>query len=332
MAAPRPSAGEALQRILQILPLAARRGGAALDELAAALEVPVERIVEDLAEVTAREYYRLPPLDIDILIEGDRVEVWTTGEFRRPVRLSPLEALTVALGLRILAEEAGGEREERRRELRALAHRLDHAIASAPSEPLAASYALDGGDASGQGLLALLKEAAAARRPCRLLYLKPGGEGPEVRLVHPYTLIFGSGNWYVVGRSEEAAEVRVFRIDRIAEARVLAGRFEIPDDFDPEAYVTGGAVYRADEEVEVSVRYSPKVARFVLERIAGRGAGDGADRSAPETRPDGSIVVRHRVADPLWVVRHVLSFGAEARILDPPEIVSLLEDRLDSMM
>ncbi len=76
---PQPSAGETLERILQILPVAAREGGATLAELAEAHEVSVERILADLAEVTARGDYQLPPLDVDILIVGDRVRVWTRG-------------------------------------------------------------------------------------------------------------------------------------------------------------------------------------------------------------------------------------------------------------
>lgn len=321
---PRPSAEETLERILQILPVAAREGGATLAELAEAHEVSVERILADLAEVTARGDYQLPPLDVDILIEGDRVTVWTTGEFRRPVKLSPLEALSLALGLRILADDAGKESgASRREELRALAGRLDRGLAATPAEEFAARYSLDGGDPSGDGLLALLRDAAAARRPCRLVYLKPAGAFPEERLVHPYALVFGSGRWYVLGWSEEPRDVRAFRVDRIAEARIAEGRFEVPAGFDPEEYVTGSTVYRASDEFEVAVRYSPKIARWILERPVA-----GGQAAAAGVQPDGSVVVRHRAADPAWVIRHVLAYGPEAEVLDPPEIRALVAERL----
>ncbi len=324
---PQPSAGETLERILQILPVAAREGGATLAELAEAHEVSVERILADLAEVTARGDYHLPPLDVDILIEGDRVTVWTTGEFRRPVKLSPLEALALALGLRILADDARAESgASRREELRALAGRLDRGLAATPAEDLAARYSLDGGDPSGDGLLALLRDAAAARRPCRLLYLKPAGAFPEERLVHPYALVFGSGRWYLLGWSEEPRDVRAFRVDRIAEARIAEGRFEVPAGFDPEEYVTGSTVYRANDEFEVAVRYSPKIARWILERAGAAGEADGT-----AVQPDGSVVVRHRVADPSWVLRHVLAYGPDAEVLDPPEIRALVAERLAAL-
>ncbi len=334
---PRPSAGETLERILQILPTAAREGGAALAEIAEAHEVTVERILADLAEVTARGDHLLPPLDVDILIEGDRVTVWTTGEFRRPVKLSPLEALALALGLRILADDGRKESgASRREELRALAGRLDRGLAQTPTEELAARYSLDGGDPSGDGLLALLRDAAAARRPCRLVYLKPAGAFPEERLVHPYALVFGSGRWYVLGWSEEPRDVRAFRVDRIAEARVAEGRFEVPAGFDPEEYVTESTVYRANDEFEVAVRYSPKIAKWILEGHDAAGAGgeaaveDEDPRDGAAVQPDGSVVVRHRVADPSWVLRHVLAYGPDAEVLGPPEIRALVAERLAS--
>ncbi|HJR52122.1 MAG TPA: protein pafC, partial [Gemmatimonadota bacterium] len=107
---PREPAERQLERVLHLLPLAARPDGASLAALAAELGVPETRLLKDIGEVTARADYLEPPVDIDILVEKDRITVWTTGEFRRPVRLSPREALALTLGLRLLAESAAAER------------------------------------------------------------------------------------------------------------------------------------------------------------------------------------------------------------------------------
>ena len=85
---PREPAERQLERVLHAIPLATRPGGASLDELSEELGVSAKRILADLEEVTARAYYLEAPVDIEISIETDRVTVWTTGEFRRPVRLS----------------------------------------------------------------------------------------------------------------------------------------------------------------------------------------------------------------------------------------------------
>jgi predicted DNA-binding transcriptional regulator YafY len=56
------------------------------------------------------------------------------------------------------------------------------------------------------------------------------------------------------------------------------------------------------------VRYSPRVARWPVER------------GEAEPQPDGGAVARRQVADELWLARHVLQYGTDAEVLDPPEL------------
>lgn len=313
---PREPAGRRLERVLAVLPLASREGGVALEELAEKLGVDEERILRDLGEVTARAFYRPPGeiIDIEITIERGRVRVWTTGEFRRPVALAPREALALTLGLRLLADEA---ETGRRDELRALARRLDERLAAVPAASVDAGFALEAGDPEGEGMLAVLRDAVRERERCRLVYLKGGAAAPEERTVNPYALVYAEGRWYALGRSERAGDVRAFRLDRILEVEPGGSRFEAPEAFDPGEYLEGGAVYRAEEEMEAVVRYSPRVARWIEERGIG------------EEGPGGGVVVRHRVADPRWLVRHVLGYGTEAEVLEPEELRELVADRLE---
>src|SRR5690606_36893454 len=101
-----------LNRVLYLLPVCFREDGATVDELAAALGVDPSIVLEDIQEVTTRAFY--PPAGsgdaLQVSMEGDRVRVWTTGDFRRPPRLSPRETLALGLGLRAVAAEASPER------------------------------------------------------------------------------------------------------------------------------------------------------------------------------------------------------------------------------
>jgi predicted DNA-binding transcriptional regulator YafY len=56
------------------------------------------------------------------------------------------------------------------------------------------------------------------------------------------------------------------------------------------------------------VRYSPRIARWIVERAV-----------PAERADDGSVVVRHRVADPRWIVRHVLQYAGEAVVEEPEQ-------------
>ncbi len=308
-----------LQRILEILPAAAREGGVCLQDLSESLGVPAERILQDLHEVTARAYYHPAGSaeDIQILIEGDRVTVWTTGEFRRPVKLLPREALALALGVRVLASDAG---EERRSELLEFVERLESVLATASTDRFLPSFSLDPVEGAGDELWALVFQAARGRRACRIVYLSSGASSPMERVVHPYVLAYAEGDWYVVGHCCLRGEVRRFRLDRVLDASLLKEAFQVPQAFEPADYLDRGRVYRADDEVEAVVRYSPHIARWILERGVG------------EEQPDGSVVAHHRVADPHWAVRHVLQYGRDAELLEPEELRGMVMEAVGRVL
>jgi proteasome accessory factor C len=309
MAATRTTAGEQLERVLYVISAASGEAGRSLAELAAALGVEPSQIHRDIEEVTARSFYHpggtVEPFDI--WFEGDHVKVFSRGEFKRPLRLSPLEALALGLGLRALAAGAAGS-DERREELLAFAERLERGVASTPPEELLKRFAVDDGTPGDGSVRAVLRRAAAERRRCRIAYLASGTTEPDERIICPYVLAYANGAWYVIAHCTKREGVRLFRLDRIVAAETVDGTFEVPPDFDADDYFTEGRVYRADEEIEAVVRYSPRIARWIRER------------GPVEELEDGSVAVRLRVADVHWLVRHVLEHGADAEVLEPAEL------------
>ena len=96
--------------------------------------------------------------------------------------------------------------------------------------------------------------------------------------------------------------------DRVLSAEPTGERFSVPEDFDPEAHVQGGRIFRADRKMDVTVRYYPAVGPWVAEKEVG------------QTSSDGSLRVACQVADPRWIVRHVLQYGPKAEVLEPEEV------------
>jgi proteasome accessory factor C len=302
------AAPDQLERILFLLPAATREGGMELDELARRLDVTRKDVIDDITAVTARAFYHPAGTgsELQIYMSEHRVSIWTTGEFRRPVRLSLPEAVCLGLALRG-ARSAGtptasddGEEDHR------LAG-LERILASAdPGDLLREMDATDlrpPGAAVRDTVIQGLREKTVVR----LSYCKPGDEVPSDRIVHPYALAHGEGQWYLLGHCEQSGEVRVFRFDRMADAFATGTPFPMPADFDPTEFIQGHRVYRAEEDAEATVRYSPRIARWIAERESG------------EWDAEGGLTVVHRVADPRWLVRHVLQYGPDACILTPPE-------------
>lgn len=330
---PRASRGTArdrFERILYLLPAASGEEGASLDELTRTLDVSRDVLLADVDEVTARAYYH--PAgggdDLQVFLEPDRLRVWTTGEFRRPPKLTPREALALGIGLRVLAGEAGPEQ---RTGLLDLARRLETDLASVPVEDFTPHFAIEemagepavGAGSSAHGpdpagadppeantpaLRGLLADAARDRHPCRFRYLKADADDLETRRLEPYVIVGATGRWYAIGRDPDRDAIRAFRLDRMLEVTVLDDTYEQADDFDLDTYLSGARVYRSRDPATARIRYAPQIARWVLER------GEGEEQS------DGSAVVEHEVADPDWAVRHVLQYGGEAELLGPDDL------------
>lgn len=332
---PDNTASAQLERILYILPAAAREGGAGLEELAAALDTDAATVLRDIQHVTAREYYH-PAGAVDkfsIMIDRSSVRVHAPQEFRRPVRLNAREALALGLGLRTLAADA---EPVRRREILALATRLEAELCAPDIETVhdlreaaPAFAARQRTDISWQtdsefetatddvefedyalafdddGFRSVVADAIELSRQCTIWYLKPGDVAPAYRTIAPYRLVYAEGKWYVAAFDTDREALRFFRLDRVLDA-------VLEDDAAPDlppvelaTFLVNGAPYMAGEDIEVAVRYSPRVARWI------------AERTPSYAEDDGSVVVRHRVADPRWIVRHVLQYGGEAVVDEP---------------
>ncbi len=300
------TAADQLERILYILPAASREGGAALDELAGTLGVSPRTLSADITDVVARAYYHPAESgsDIQVHLYSERVEVFTTGDFQRPVRLSLAEAACLGLALRgALATGPGTAGAEVSPTLTLLEEALAGADAAELLKELETADLRPGESGIRETVTCCLQEKEAVR----LRYFKPAGHAPESRTVRPYALAHAEGHWYLLAFCEASREVRVFRMDRILEAAPTGPRFEVPAEFDAGAFVQGSRVYRGGEETEVRVRYSPAIARWIAERVEG------------ERDPEGGLVVTHRVVDPAWIVRHVLQYGPDAVVLEPEE-------------
>lgn len=308
--AERIPAGQQLTRILQLLPEAARSGGASLSDLAKTTGATEADVVRDFEEVYTRAYYQPGGSidDVQIAIEAKSVSVWTTGEFRRPIRLGPEESIATALALRVLAAGSPAAAES----MLTLADRLETSLLDRRAVEDARHFGVHPEALTAGGPYEALAAGARERRTCRIGYLKSGAAEPESRLMDPYALVHAGGRWYVIAGCHRNAAVRVFRLDRILTAEEEDTPFEIPSDFDPASYIADGRVFHGNDLEMATVRYSARIARAIAE-------------AGPVTPlDDGSVVVSYAVADRQWLVRHLLEHGADAVVLDPPGIRDLV--------
>jgi proteasome accessory factor C len=169
-------------------------------------------------------------------------------------------------------------------------------------------------DAGTSAHLAALRTAVRDHRRVRLRYRAGAATASTVRDVSPYSLAFAEQMWYLVSTGDEG-ELRFFRLDRVEGVELLDDVFE-PNEEIAERARSAGRAFASDAAERMTVRYAPRIARWVAER-------EGKPLDA-----DGGLTLEHTVADEAWAIRHVLQYGSDAEILAPRRLREAIAEKL----
>lgn len=163
-----------------------------------------------------------------------------------------------------------------------------------------------------------MRGALRARKKVRLRYRSGSAKESSDRVICPYALIHSAGTWYVVAYCDTSEGMRFFRVDRVEEAEQLGEPFTIAADFDV-ARVVAERPFAGSPAKTMTVRYSPRIARWIREREGG------------ELDADGSLVREYPLGDIGWGVRHALQYGPDAEVLAPAELREEIVRRLEEI-
>jgi predicted DNA-binding transcriptional regulator YafY len=100
----------------------------------------------------------------------------------------------------------------------------------------------------------------------------------------------------------------------VAEVEITNFPFERPKDFDLSRHLAGSfGIYHGEGDLVARVRFRPAVARYVLE-----GRWHPSQKLTRE--PDGSVLGEFRLSATTELKAWVLSFGANAVVLEPDSL------------
>lgn len=156
-----------------------------------------------------------------------------------------------------------------------------------------------------------LRQCIIERHCLSLTYRTPGQEEESCRVIEPYALTFQWGLWYLVGFCHLREEMRTFRVDRIQQATALDQSFTMPRDFSVREYLARSLW--VEPKYQIAVELEASVATKARDLY-----GHWMDL---QEQPDGSTIARFGVNNLDWTTGWVLSYGSEARALEPPELV-----------
>lgn len=301
-----------LRRVLNIIPHLADGEDHALEDVAARAGTTVANLMSDFFSISER--FDAPGGFVDgvsILVEEHSVSV-TANHFHRPMRLTMAELCALELGLMLLRRDRTPvDQAPIDRALERLRQTVSRISATDPHE--GTRYA-DLASAGSAAHLAALRSAVRDHHKVRLRYRAGGDTESTERIVNPYSLVFAEEMWYMVTTSDDGG-LRFFRLDRVESVDVLADEFEPNTDVAARALGSGRA-FESDGARRMTVRYSPRIARWV------------AEREGKQPAEDGSLTVEHQVADDSWALRHVLQYGADAEIVEPPNLRRHVAEKL----
>lgn len=164
--------------------------------------------------------------------------------------------------------------------------------------------------------ISLVKKAVEDNRLLRFTYTNAKGESLR-RVVEPASIAFKGYAWYLDGYCREREGRRFFKLTRIKDLELLEERF-IPRDFQDNDGGNDWEWSGAVNPVELLMRFRPS-ARVRVE--------DFYEEEMTETLEDGSIMVRVSYPEDEWVYGHILSFGDEVEVVEPPHIREIIRER-----
>ncbi|MFD7624739.1 helix-turn-helix transcriptional regulator [Streptomyces sp. NPDC059851] len=294
------------RRMLSLVTYLRERPGAHVADVARAFGITEDELISDLdvLPMCGTSFRGGDLLDIDT--DGERI--WwhnadASGESTaEPLRLAADEATALLVAARAVATLPGLRESDRDALLRATA-KLEAAAgeAAGASSRLSVTFEAEG------GVFADVDRAIAERRRLWLRYYSPARDELTERTVDPIRL-FAVGHTYMEGWCHLSEARRTFRLDRVAEIRLLDERSE-PPAIEPRD-LSVGLVQPAAEDPQVVVEVGP----------AGRWVAEYYPHDSAEELSDGGLRITLRSPDPGSLRRLALRLGRDGRIVSPPEL------------
>lgn len=302
--------GRRLTRILLLLPYAVQHPGVSVGELSRKFGVPARELVRDLNLVFLCGLPGYGPGDlIDVAFEEDRVFVRMADYFGAPLKLTPVEAITLYAGASAIAElPEMTEADALRRALGKLAR----ALGLERGDGAAITRAPDDAPASHLGKL---QQALDSGRRVRIEYFSATRGEMSQRDVDPWGLVSTLGRWYLVGHDHLSEDERMFRVDRIKQVAISDQSTEVPADFDPARYKS--AFIGRGDQLRVSFEISPAAQRWFEDYYPVEDAADLAD---------GWRRVELVAGSERWAATLSLKLGRDVRNVMPESVSELAGD------
>ncbi|AZM52282.1 WYL domain-containing protein [Streptomyces sp. WAC 01529] len=290
------------RRMLSLVTYLRERPGAHVEDVARAFGITPDELISDLdvLPLCGTSFRGGDLLDIDT--DGDRIWWHNPDDVAAPLRLAADEATALLVAARAVATLPGLRESDRLALLRATAK-----LETAAGEAAGASARLSVTFESEGGVFADVDRAISERRRLWIRYYSPARDEVTEREIDPIRLV-SVGHTYVEAWCRRSEARRTFRLDRVAEIKILdepsaPPQVELRD-------LSEGLVQPAAEDPEVVVEVGP----------GGRWVAEYYPHDSAEELPDGGLRITLRTPEPASLRRLALRLGGDGRIVSPVQL------------
>lgn len=176
-----------------------------------------------------------------------------------------------------------------------------------------------------EDVIRTLTEAMLDKTACRITYhafYKDEIKDEDIGPLHFYE---NRGGLYLFAQKLKSKAIRSYACERILHIRPLDRNVTYPPGFDPEKTLNSAFDLTHGEPVTVKILFSSNEARYIREKPW------APDQHIIEN-PDGSILLTMTSSGYRDLKRWVMSFGKEARLLEPEDMKKDIENELEKSL
>lgn len=169
-----------------------------------------------------------------------------------------------------------------------------------------------------------LTDAMLNAETCKIKYHSFYDDKIKKFQINPLHFFENDGGLYILVNTTTFEEIRTLAAERINEITKTGEIFEYPKDFDPEELMESAFDIVYGDPIDVKIWFSSNQARYIKERMWSK-------TQKIKNQKDGSIILSMHTSGRWDIKRWVLSYGAEAKILEPEDLKNEINDELAEM-
>ena len=176
-------------------------------------------------------------------------------------------------------------------------------------------------DYSGkEEIIEMITDAMLKRLSCSVKYNSFYDQTVKDLEIDPLHFFERDGGLYCFVRQSTSGDIVTLAVERIEELSVTDKTFEYPQGFTPEDLLESSFDITIEPPIEFKIWFSANQTRYIKQRIWSK-------TQKLEDQEDGSVILSMTTSGMRDVKRWVLSYGADAKVLEPEDLrKEIIED------